>query len=254
MCTIVILRMPHAVWPIVVAANRDEMTGRPWQPPARHWPDRPEVVGGLDSLAGGSWLAVNEAGVVAAVLNRHGTLGPAEGRRSRGDLVLEALDHGDAAAAAQALAHLNPRAYRPFNLVVVDDRDAFCLYHRDDTGRQAIEVAALPEGLSLITAFDRNDCADPRIRSYLPRFAAAPAPDPDRGDWGAWQALLACRDAGDAADLRSAMCFTMPSGFATGSSALIALPTRSEISERRPVWLFADGPPDRSSWRPVVLG
>ena len=85
----VILRRPGHRWPVLIGANRDEMIDRPWQPPGRHWPDRPDVVAGLDSLAGGSWLGINDWGVAAAVLNRHGSLGPASERRSRGELVLE---------------------------------------------------------------------------------------------------------------------------------------------------------------------
>ena len=98
MCTLVILRRPEDAWPVVIGANRDEMIDRPAKPPGRHWPDRPEVVAGLDIEAGGSWLGVNDWGVAAAVLNRHGSLGPASGLRSRGELVLEALDHADAVA------------------------------------------------------------------------------------------------------------------------------------------------------------
>src|SRR6476659_3255713 len=56
MCTLVILRRPGHRWPVLIGANRDEMIDRPWEPPGRHWPDRPEVVAGLDRLAGGSWL------------------------------------------------------------------------------------------------------------------------------------------------------------------------------------------------------
>jgi len=84
MCTLVLLRRPGHQWPLILGANRDEMVGRPWKPPGRHWDDRPNVVAGLDELAGGSWLGVNDEGVVAAVLNRVGTLGPADGKRSRG--------------------------------------------------------------------------------------------------------------------------------------------------------------------------
>ena len=84
---------------------------------------------GLDVQAGGSWLGINDHGVVAGVLNRTGTLGPAAGKRSRGELVLEALDHATAAAAAQALSDLDPNAYRPFNLVIADHREAFWLRH-----------------------------------------------------------------------------------------------------------------------------
>ncbi|HUK60145.1 MAG TPA: NRDE family protein, partial [Stellaceae bacterium] len=114
MCTLVMLRRPGHAWPVIVGANRDEMINRPWEEPARHWPDRPEVVAGRDTLAGGSWLGLNDFGVVAAVLNRHGSLGPAPGQRSRGELVLEALDHADAREAAAALAALEPGAYRTF--------------------------------------------------------------------------------------------------------------------------------------------
>src|SRR5260221_3501106 len=123
MCTLIILRRPGPAWRVVIAPNRDEMIGRPWLAPARHWPDRPDVVGGLDVLAGGSWLAVNRHGVAAGILNRIGSLGPLAGRRSRGELVLEALDHADAGIAAEALSQLEPRSYRPVNLIIADDRD-----------------------------------------------------------------------------------------------------------------------------------
>src|ERR1700741_3178665 len=104
MCTVVVLRRPDHPWPIILGANRDEMLARPWKPPARHWPDRAEVVAGLDELAGGTWMGINDHGVVACILNRHGTLGPMAGKRSRGELVLDALDHADARDAAKALA------------------------------------------------------------------------------------------------------------------------------------------------------
>src|SRR5207248_2606717 len=125
MCTLVILRRPNHDWPVIIGANRDEMIDRPAKPPGRHWADRAEVVAGLDLLAGGSWLGINDWGVAAAILNRHGSLGPADGLRSRGELVLEALDHADAAAAAAALSQLNTAAYRSFNLIVADNRDGY---------------------------------------------------------------------------------------------------------------------------------
>src|SRR3981189_2632828 len=67
MCTLVILRRPEHDWPVIIGANRDEMIDRPAKPPGRHWADRAEVVAGLDLLAGGSWLGVNDWGVAAAV-------------------------------------------------------------------------------------------------------------------------------------------------------------------------------------------
>ncbi len=255
MCTAVILRRPDSRWPLMLAGNRDEMRDRPWRAPGRHWADRPQVLGGLDELSGGSWLAVNDWGVLAAVLNRPGSLGPAPDRRSRGELVLEALEHAEARRAAQALGDINPEAYRGFNLVVADAREAFWVRHADEAGLAPARVQAIPEGLSMLTACDLNDiAADPRMRRYLPAFRAARAPDPDRDDWSDWQLILASRAHDPEAGPRGAMTIETEGGFATVCATLVALPSRPESLDdppRAPVFLFADGPPDRAAFREV---
>jgi hypothetical protein len=248
MCTLILLRQSGGAWPLVVAANRDEMAGRPWRPPGRHWPDRPEVVAGLDELAGGSWLGVNDHGVVAAVLNRVGTLGPAAGKRSRGELVLEALDHADAADAVDALVHLEPHSYRPFNMVVADNRDAFWL--RADG--HAVDAHPIADGVHMLTAMDLDDRASPRVAAYLPRVGALAPPDPV-SDWGGWPALLGDRGGGTDGEEQPAMCFTRDDGFGTVSSSLIALPAIDVADTRPPVWLFAPGRPDHTPFAPVAF-
>ena len=259
MCTLVILRRPARDWPLLVAANRDEMAGRPWLPPGRHWPDRDNVVAGLDRLGGGSWLGINDEGLVAGILNREGSLGPETGKRSRGELVLEALDHADAAAAAAALADIDPRSYRSFNLAVADNHDAFWLRSLGPEGPGRVEVEPIPAGLSMITALDRNDSASARIRGYLPRFGAAPAPDPDAQDWGAWERLLASRvhdtadGGGDEGGPLGAMTIVTESGFGTVSSSLIALPAASPAAERKPIWRFAAGRPGEAPYGIVEI-
>jgi hypothetical protein len=249
MCTLVILRRPSHRWPVLIGANRDEMMERPAHPPGRHWPDRPEVTAGLDLLAGGSWLGLNDWGVAAAVLNRTGSLGPAPGRRSRGELVLEALDHADAVAAAAALSALDPLSYRSFNLIVVDSRDGFWLRHAGD-GR--IEVHPIKEGLSLIAAGDLDDLGTRRLELALPRFRAAPVPDPERGDWSAWESLLACDEAPPGERAEAALRFRTASGFATVSSALLALPSHEEPA-LAPVFRYAEWLPHRTGWHDIDL-
>lgn len=252
MCSVVILRRPGEAWPLILAANRDEMAERPWQPPGRHWSDRPQVVAGLDSLAGGSWMGLNDQGLVACILNRIGSLGPAPGKRSRGELVLEALEHVTAADAAEALAHLDPAAYRSFNLVLADEDHAFWLRHVGAEAR-AIEALPIPAGLSFLTAQDLNDQRSPRIRGFLSRFRAAPPPDPEGGDWRAWEALLG---ATVPEDPYAGMCVVTDSGFGTVSSSLLALPRRPQTlteAPRLPVWRFAPGRPDRTAFAPLDL-
>lgn len=251
MCTVVILRRPDHPWPTLLAANRDEMNDRPWKPPARHWPDRPDVVAGLDLEAGGSWLGINDSGVAAAILNRPQSLGPAAGKRTRGELVLDALDSADAADVVDRFADLDGRAWRPFNMVIADNTNAWWLRNAGAETDWRIESFAIPEGLSMLTARELNDRESSRIARYLDRFRKAPAPDPDAEDWTGWRDLLADRERGPDGAPDSSMSITTEFGFATTSSSLIALPA-ADRTETAPVWLFAAGRPDKHAHEPVA--
>ncbi len=240
MCSVILLHRPRHDWPLLLAANRDEMISRASRPPGRHWADRPDVIAGYDAFAGGSWLGLNDHGVVAAVLNRAGSLGPAPDLRSRGELVLEALDHADAMAAADALSELNSAAYRPFNLVIADNRDAIWLCNRGAGG--PLTIRPLSAGLHMITAFDLDDPACPRTAAHLRHWHDARPPDPEIGDWLAWETLLLDRRRPDGSD-HSAMFVETDRRYGTVSSALIALPAPSAAG-REPVWRFAPGLPE----------
>lgn len=230
---------------------------RPWQRPARHWPDRPYSVAGLDELAGGSWLGVNDEGVVAGVLNRPSSLGPAEGLRSRGELPLEALEHAEAKVSARAVGSLETLSFRTFNMFVADGHTAFWLRSvGGEAGEQPgtpVEAAEIPIGLSMLTAWDLNDTRSPRVRFHLPRFQAAPPPDPESGDWFAWETLLASRDAEPGDDGSGAMSVGSDAGFGTVSSSLIAVPAPERLGIR-PIWRFCPGRPGSVPWTDVILG
>lgn len=252
MCTLLVLYRPNHPWPVLIGANRDEMLDRPARPPGRHWPDRPHVVAGLDELGGGSWFGVNDDGVAAAAMNRANTLGPAAGKRSRGELVLEALDHADAQSAANALTHLDPAAYRGFNLIVADNEQVYWLRHTEAAVPGRVEAFALAPGLSMLTAHDLNDSSSARIRRYLPSARAAAVPDPDRSDWRAWQGLLASRDADPDDGFAGAMNIVTDFGFGTVSSVLLALPAADRFGVA-PRLLYADGRPDTAPYREIPL-
>ncbi|HNB28510.1 MAG TPA: NRDE family protein [Alphaproteobacteria bacterium] len=249
MCSVIILYRPGHDWPLLWASNRDEMADRPWSAPARHWPDRPDVVAGRDDLAGGTWLGMNDTGVVAGVLNRRNTLGPQPGKRSRGELALDALDFPDAADAVDMLLQLDAHAFRPFNMVVADNRDAFWLRNLG----QKVEAEKLPPGLSMVTASDRNDLNSRRIGWFLPRWQAAAVPDPLSGDWRAWEELLCDRGHDPSGTVFDAMSIVSNTGFGTVSSSLIGLPA-PQFAARRPVWRFIGGRPDKASvWTSIEV-
>jgi len=226
MCSIILRVGPDGVF---IGANRDEMIGRAWEPPGEYWPG---IFAGRDVLAGGTWLGVNRAGVMAAVLNRHGTLGPAAGKRSRGEIPVLALAGATAAEAAGIVGDLDAGAYRSFNFVAVDFSGAFFV-----RGLEAGwgEVVALAAGVTMITAGEPNDVALPRIARHLPRFAAAGFVD--------WGRLLA--DDGAAWD--EALNIPARGGFGTVCSSLIALRKDGGVD-----WEFCAGRPGAAGWRHVL--
>jgi uncharacterized protein with NRDE domain len=68
MCLVVVSHRASPRFPLVIAANRDEDHNRPALP-AAFWTDAPEIIGGRDALAGGTWLAMTRSGRFAAITN-----------------------------------------------------------------------------------------------------------------------------------------------------------------------------------------
>ena len=192
----------------------------------------------MDELAGGSWLGINDTGVVAGVLNRKDSLGPDPNLRSRGELVLEALDHADAVDAAEALAELSPSAWRSFNLFIADNRDAYWLRSLGP-GSTRVDLMEIPEGISMLTAWDLNAPASIRTQHYLPQFQAAATPDPEDADWDAWEKLMMSKASEAGSGPSEAMRVTSDRGFGTLSSSLIALESSSVTSSRK-IWRFSN--------------
>jgi uncharacterized protein with NRDE domain len=233
MMYLVILRRPDHCWPVLLAVSHDAPSARSARLPARHWPDRPEVSAILDHRSGGSRLGVNDHGVVAVLLERAATSTAEPTQRQRGELVLEALDHAEASAAAGALAELRPAAYQPFNLLVADPRAAYWIRHGDD-GR--MRVQPISAGLHMLSSTELDDPAHPWIAAYLPRFKTTAVPDPERGAWSDWRDLLARPD--DPVDAR------LDSARPARSSDLIALPAYPGFNSQS-IWLQAEGGPGR---------
>ena len=138
MCVLALAWKSHPRWPLVLAGNRDERHDRPAAPLAR-WEAAPEVLGGRDLEAGGTWLGVSEAGRLAVVTNVRGFGGPPSRAPSRGLLVRDLLiGRGRYAAVRQdELA-----AFSPMNLILVCGGEASVL-----TNQPAAAIRPLAPGL-----------------------------------------------------------------------------------------------------------
>jgi uncharacterized protein with NRDE domain len=107
-------------YPLIVAANRDELHQRP-SSPAAWWGDTPRILAGRDLVAGGTWLGVDERGRFAAVTNVwEAGRERQKGELSRGRLVTDYL-RGQHGAGAYAAALGDRRAaFAPFNLLLLE--------------------------------------------------------------------------------------------------------------------------------------
>jgi uncharacterized protein with NRDE domain len=142
-CLLIALSRVVAGAPLMVAANRDELYQRPGVPITVLQNHQPRILGGRDELAGGTWLAVNEHGLVAGLTNQP-SAGRDPTRRSRGELPIAFAAHPDAATAvAQVCARLDPADYNPCWLLIGDRHR---LYSIDVTGGHQPGVEELPPG------------------------------------------------------------------------------------------------------------
>lgn len=121
MCLVVIALGVSRRYPLMVAANRDEQHRRP-ATAATWWADRPQVFAGRDLAAGGSWLAVDRRGRIAAVTNIR-EAARAVAQRSRGALVTDFVAGHDSASDYAARAAREGPEYGPFNLLIYDGRE-----------------------------------------------------------------------------------------------------------------------------------
>lgn len=96
MCLIAFAWQHHPRYALVLAGNRDEFHERPTRALAR-WDEAPEVIGGRDELAGGTWLGVSERGRLSAVTNVRLASTVPVALRSRGRLSADFLFGRDGA-------------------------------------------------------------------------------------------------------------------------------------------------------------
>jgi len=244
--------------PLLLLGFRDELTGRPWQPPARHWPGSP-LVGGLDEQAGGTWLAV-DPGLprVACILNARGPQAPEERRKSRGELPLRAAAEGQ-----EALRHLHDdpdtlARYDPFFLICGDvnppSPDAQALMLSWDGARADLEQLQAP-GTHLITNAGHtypSEHPDAKAEHFGAKFTA-PRPDADptatiKDAWGDWLTLAGGDGLSEDDPAAIVVRHELPDGrvYGTTSVSLVALGPGGLRYDFQPV------PADSTTWYAVL--
>jgi uncharacterized protein with NRDE domain len=243
-CTIVFAWRHFADAPLVLAANRDELVTRPSDPPHLLQPD-PPLWGGRDRFAGGTWLAVDPRGRVAAVTNRHpGGRVPGRDprRRSRGDLPTALLSGRSDADARTLLGSLTPADYNPVNLLFLSPTAATWM-GMDDEGLTARDLAP---GIHVLTEQDPDDPTSPKAVRLLEAATTAGARAADAATLlDGFRALLRSH-ATDGGGPEAAACIHEDS-YGTVSSATVL------VASRQVHFDHADGHPCATPYRPVSM-
>jgi uncharacterized protein with NRDE domain len=133
----------------MVAANRDERLDRPAVAATVLRDTEPRILGGRDQLAGGTWLAVSDRGVVAGLTNQPAAGGRDPSKRSRGELPLLCACEPSANQAMEALAaSVDPARYNPCWMLVGDRNTLFAV--GIGAGSAAPEIERLTPGLHVL--------------------------------------------------------------------------------------------------------
>lgn len=217
MCTLIFRVGPRPI----VAANRDEVYARPFSPP-RRWIAPTPFFAPRDEEEGGTWIGVNDTGLVAAITNRSRER-KRNGRASRGHLVTGALARPGLDEAAAWLEGELARAPRnPCQLLLLQGERAFWWVVDGD----AFEKASPSLGFHVLSNLH----------------------DPDEIDF----ALRGTETLDDLAPILADRTPRLPRGFPVNKDAGWRGTVCSTLIEPGVSFRFADGPPDRCAFEPVA--
>ena len=235
MCLIAFAWRRHPLFPLVVAANRDEFHERPTAP-ASFWADCPEILAGRDLLGRGTWLGVSRRGRFAALTNLRSGHEARRDAPSRGSLVSAFLEGEESPRAYLAEVAERAHRYNGFCLVAGDGVELGYYCVRDPApsllppGTYGLSNARLDEpwpkveglksGLAEVLSRARWECVD--LMELLDD--RTPAPDEDLPDTGV----------GLAQERVYSSAFVLGPHYGTRSSTVLRIDTsgRAEFNEQ----------------------
>ena len=204
MCLILFAWQAHPEYPLIVSANRDEFYQRPTST-AHWWEDHPEVLGGRDLEAGGTWMGVSRAGRWAMITNYRQFPIEKKYNTSRGKLVKDFLTGNESPGDYLKMLQDSGGDYAGYNLLF-GTPDQLSYY--SNRGAHETQVSPGVHGLSnhlldtpwpkvelgkssLETLMQQNQLEESAVFSMLNNQKLAPDADlPDTGIGLDWERVL----------------------------------------------------------------
>src|SRR5262245_33259460 len=117
MCLIFLSLHHHPTYKLIVAANRDEFYNRKTEA-ASFWHDHPNIVGGRDLEAMGTWMGMTKQGRISFITNYRDPFNINPAAPSRGHLVSDYLLSNESPRDYLKKVEATGKQYNGFNLVV----------------------------------------------------------------------------------------------------------------------------------------
>jgi uncharacterized protein with NRDE domain len=205
MCLILFAYKVHPKYKLMVAANRDEFYQRPTAP-VHFWEDDSEILAGRDLEKMGTWMGITKSGRFAALTNYRDPQEATEGKRSRGELVANALQYkGEIKEYMQSLVN-NKDLYPGYNLLAGDGDE---LYYYSNVGQELKKITpgiygvsnhllntdwpkvqAGKEGLAVILKSEHEDYIEPLLTLLQKADQAPDEKLPQTGVSLEWERML----------------------------------------------------------------
>jgi len=167
MCTVSVLSTPQSRFRLV--CNRDESRSRPIENPPSliKCGDRLSIMP-TDPKSGGSWVGVNDAGLVATLLNLNPQgSAPLNRPATRGQVVPLSLSRADTVSSRELiLESLDPLHMGRFRLIVLDSQNVVEII--SDGSRFHSSIRPRPEAAMVFTSSSLGDevVAPQRLRAF----------------------------------------------------------------------------------------
>ena len=238
MCTIILLYKTVPGFPMIIAANRDEFINRSalaphlWQS-CRQGKTK-KMFAGKDQQAGGTWLGINNHGVVAGLTN-YSTGYRDLSKASRGDIVLKCLAADNPVTAKKKLFPEETAQYNPFNLFCISPEEGF-LY----TNYPSPRCRPINKGIHVLTNKDLDSEEDPKKNWILQRLKAPAVPKEPKPLMALFSPILSAHGHEGTAEI----CIHLK-GYGTVSSSMIFIHQHWEESR----YFYCQGAPCRKSFQ-----
>jgi len=137
MCLIFLSLDDHPAYKLIIAANRDEFYNRKTAA-AAYWKDYPNIVGGRDLEAQGTWMAMTTSGKISLLTNYRDPKNINPSAPSRGHLVSDYLEKNTDATVYMKEVEAHGKKYNGFNLIA-GTTDQLLYYSNYSQGIKKIE-------------------------------------------------------------------------------------------------------------------